>query len=116
MSPVNQRLDQIEGRSNSATPGPWMADRNGVGTQQGNLLYVGDTPTPHADVAFIVYARQDVPDMVAALRAVLKLHRRSPHDRWVGFPRADRQEGYCMEDQETWPCATVRAAEETLGG
>lgn len=51
-------------------------------------------------------------DRAAALRAVLDLHPKSPGQRWVGFPRADRQEHYCMADQQAWPCDTVRALAE----
>lgn len=58
---------------------------------------------------------KDVPDMLSALRAVLDLHPKSPGQRWVGFPRADRQEHYCIADQQAWPCDTHRAATAALG-
>lgn len=51
-------------------------------------------------------------ERAAALRAVLDLHPKSPGQRWVGFPRADRQEHYCMADQQAWPCDTIRALAE----
>lgn len=51
-------------------------------------------------------------DRSAALRAVLDLHPKSPGQRWVGFPRADCQEHYCMADQQAWPCDTIRALAE----
>lgn len=51
-------------------------------------------------------------DRAAALRAVLDLHPKSSGQRWVGFPRADRQEHYCMADQQAWPCDTIRALAE----
>lgn len=60
-------------------------------------------------------ARADVPALVATLRAVLDRHPMSPNQRWVGFPRADRQEHYCMADQQAWPCDTYRAMEAALG-
>lgn len=44
---------------------------------------------------------------VAAKRAILELHDQSGV-RWVGFPRADRQESYCVHDQQGAPCHTVR--------
>ncbi|MFC9085331.1 DUF6221 family protein [Nocardiopsis dassonvillei] len=44
---------------------------------------------------------------IAVKRAVLELHDQS-HGRWVGFPRADRYEHYCMHDKESAPCPTLR--------
>lgn len=44
---------------------------------------------------------------VTAKRAILELHDQSGI-RWVGFPRADRQESYCVHDQQAAPCHTVR--------
>lgn len=44
-----------------------------------------------------------------ALERVAAIHQKSDHQRWTGFPRADRQEYYCLEDQQTWPCRTQLA-------
>lgn len=41
-----------------------------------------------------------------ALERVAAIHKKSDHQRWTGFPRADRQEYYCLEDQQAWPCRT----------
>lgn len=54
----------------------------------------------------------DAPTMLAGIRSVLALHN-SDGERWVGFPRADRQERYCTECNKTAPCPTVRTM---LGG
>jgi hypothetical protein len=44
----------------------------------------------------------------AAKREIIELHHQSGL-RWVGFPRADRQEAYCVEDQHASPCGTLLA-------
>ena len=44
----------------------------------------------------------------AVLACVSALHNDGGR-RWVGFPRADRQEAYCTLDQEAAPCSTMRA-------
>ena len=54
--------------------------------------------------------------MDSALEKVIGLHRKSDYARLVGFPRANEEEHYCMEDQKTWPCPTVTAATSALEG
>lgn len=71
-------------------------------------LLMPDLPEPS------VWVENEVIDRAAALRAVLDLHPKSPGQRWVGFPRADRQEHYCMADQQAWPCDTIRALADGL--
>lgn len=44
---------------------------------------------------------------VAAKRRLLARHAH-PAPRWVGLPRADREERYCMGCDEVFPCETVR--------
>ena len=77
------RLDAIEARANAATAGPWEAEGAEVFTV-GHGMFGGGVATvyygaetgghhPAADRSFIVNARQDVPALVAALRAVLDL-------------------------------------------
>ena len=46
------------------------------------------------------------------IETVIRIHMKSPHTRWDGFPRATREVHYCMEDQQEWPCRTVQAIEE----
>ena len=62
-----------------------------------------------ADVAFwdsITPAR--ILAECAAKRAIVELHKQSGI-RWVGFPRADKQESYCVHDNHSSPCETLRA-------
>ena len=82
------RLDQIEARANAATEGPWKttyeeADQwhsiTGSPYPLGGGLWA-DHPEvatvdqeDEADAEFIAHARTDVPALVAALRAVLRV-------------------------------------------
>lgn len=42
-----------------------------------------------------------------AKRAIIALHSQSGM-RWEGFPRANKQVTYCLEDQHPSPCSTLR--------
>lgn len=44
----------------------------------------------------------------AAKRRIVEMHDQGGV-RWVGFPRADHQETYCLADQHPTPCPTLRA-------
>lgn len=113
MNSMFERLKQIEARANAATPGPWKADRYGVGMQQGNVFYIGDTSAPDNDVAFTSSARRDVPDMAAALRAVLERH--ACIEPSLEQEREQGMRDWCGECDTYWPCPTVQEIEEVLG-
>ena len=78
--PIIDRLDQIKGRADMATDGPWVAEYS---KEQGNCVIPHDAHSTReavavtrlfhqqADAEFIAAARTDVPRMEAALRAVL---------------------------------------------
>ena len=130
------RLDQIEARANAATEGPWAPWRDQDGAPHMNgLLMVGNAdavipegefwvedvdinPVAHTylpeDREFIAHSRTDVPDMAAALRAVLKLHKEDGHGWGPG-------ESFCTECQQgygllvPYPCPTVAAIRRHLG-
>ncbi len=130
------RLDQIEARANAATEGPWAPWRDQDGAPHMNgLLMVGNAdavipegefwvedvdinPVAHTylpeDREFIAHARTDVPALVAALRAVLKLHKEDGHGWGPG-------ESFCTECQQgygllvPYPCPTVTAIRRHLG-
>ena len=107
------RLDEIEARANAATVGPWMGIMYPDGflgrVIGGNGFGVAEDFPDDADAEFIAHARADVPDMAAALRAVLKLHKRE-----------ESPSGYycdeCFPNEWAWPCATVAAIRRHLGG
>ena len=124
------RLDEIEARTNAATEGPWAPWRDQDGAPHMNgLLMVGNAaavipegeswvegvdvnPIAHTytpeDREFIAHARTDVPDMAAALRAVLKLHKRLES---VNGEYCDR----CFPDEWHWPCSTVATIRQHIG-
>ena len=145
------RLAQIEARADAATDGPWTWASHR--TVDGDEWAVFD---PHdwalasnrdgwtPDAEFIAHARTDVPRLVAALRAVLDLHRPLrlyEHEDVCG--RTDEEhcderhvefegcEYYCLDhptdyvmcaecrdvdgDSVDYPCPTARAVEAALG-
>lgn len=130
------RLNEIEARANAATEGPWAPWRDQDGAPHMNgLLMVGNAdavipegefwvedvdinPVAHTylpeDREFIAHSRADVPDMAAALRAVLKLHKEDGHGWGPG-------ESFCTECQQgygllvPYPCPTVTAIRQHLG-
>ena len=115
------RLDQIEARANAATPGPWEAGCNDrhvlyVTTENeefcaeyGPELYDSQGFFSDADTEFTAAARTDVPDMAAALRAVLELHRPGRTFHGHGFSQPLCTCGAAM------PCPTVDAIRQHIG-
>ena len=121
------RLNEIEARANAATEGPWEWEGEAKAEWEigANSLVPSRRPddpvlygygydasgievkTP-ADAEFIAHARTDVPDMAAALRAVLELHKREES------PSGDYCDK-CFPDEWHWPCQTVAAIRHYLG-
>ena len=121
------RLNEIEARANAATEGPWEWEGEAKAEWEigANSLVPSRRPddpvlygygydasgievkTP-ADAEFIAHARTDVPALVAALRAVLKLHK---HHAGRGGEHCGR----CFPDEWGWPCATVAAIHLHIG-
>ena len=127
------RLDEIEARAHAATEGPWEWEGEAKAEWEigANSLVPSRRPddpvlygygydasgievkTP-ADAEFIAHARTDVPDMAAALRAVLKLHKEDGHGWGPG-------ESFCTECQQgygllvPYPCPTVTAIRQHIG-
>ena len=127
------RLNEIEARANAATEGPWEWEGEAKAEWElgANSLVPSRRPddpvlygygydasgievkTP-ADAEFIAHARTDVPALVAALRAVLKLHKEDGHGWGPG-------ESFCTECQQgygllvPYPCPTVTAIRQHLG-
>ena len=124
------RLNEIEARANAATEGPWLV--NGpdepwavISSGSDSVLHsymrcrpdcegcecgesVAEVAIELEDAEFIAHARTDVPDMAAALRAVLKLHK---HHAGRGGEHCGR----CFPDEWGWPCATVAAIHLHIG-
>ena len=102
--PIIDRLDQIKGRADKATEGPWEHYSDGdhevyqaVEYDDGDLGgYITWSVPVRADAEFIAAARTDVPQMEQALRAVLE-----SCDRAISFPTPDgemRQAGIAMRE------------------
>ena len=130
------RLNEIEARANAATEGPWAPWRDQDGAPHMNgLLMVGNAdavipegelwvedvdinPVAHTytpwDREFISHARTDVPDMAAALRAVLEVHKEDGNG-WEpgGSFCTECQQGYGL--LVPYPCPTVEAIRRHLG-
>ena len=138
------RLNKIETRANAATEGPWAPWRDQDGALHMNgLLMVGNAaavipegeswvegvdvnPIAHTytpeDREFIAHARTDVPDMAAALRAVLEVHQDGGESQgylddghYGDIPHCCTECGSLGEYGVPWPCATVTAIRHYLG-
>ena len=128
---LTELLDQIDRLDQQATKGPWES-------RQLPVPVLGHTATLHAensegetwttefppeigshvhgdDAAFTSLARTALPQLAKALEAVMEIHQKTEHQRAYGFPRADKWEHYCMEDNQSWPCPTVQAITDALG-
>ena len=124
---IDTRLAEIRARVENATPGPWMV--NGPGEEWAAIssgphavihayaVHDGDCPGCECgdgaaeagltieDAEFIAHSRADLPALLAAVEAVLELHKCLTFpDDGIGEPTAC---GHC--DNETWPCPTIRA-------
>jgi hypothetical protein len=122
-------LAGIKARAEAATPGPWEAmcsdsghskyeldcsvitsdigdsicDLEGLDRVTLNERYKGEGDR---DAYFIAAARSDVPRLVAAVEAVLDLHR--------PYGGEDSEDDYCDMDGSEWPCTVVRAITAAL--
>ena len=106
------RLNEIEARANAATEGPWEWDpQDGwLGTEdEVTVGWKWGTLTQEGDGQFIAHARTDVPALVAALRAVLEVHKRKV--TMFNFATYDE----CEDCEYDWPCLTVTAIRQHLG-
>ena len=113
MTAIESRLAEIRARAEAATDGPWEwaahttvdGDKWSVfhGESTSALAMNNDGWAPDAE--FIAASRTDLPALLAAVEAVMALHKRLTFpDDGIGEPTAC---GHC--DNETWPCPTIRA-------
>lgn len=117
MSDLTDLLDEIQDRVDRATKGSW--DAYSVPASRGEAGYsaveVSDTEVQVTrdvggwfDADFIARARDDVPRLVAALRAVLATHQEETC-------KCCQRGTACCECRAPWRCPTVRAITEALG-
>lgn len=127
-------LDEIQARADAATEGPWEADcgtisqhwsrpepwQTVVSTDVACMAYCyGGSAAGverEADAAFIAAARTDLPRLVAALRAVLEVHRGAqylgePGD--AGCPHDDDYDGdrHFVTADGDWLCVDAAAGD-----
>ena len=122
------RLDEIEARANAATEGPWFPNRYsedwevcGELDDNGNPALVASEAV-ETDAEFIAHARTDVPDMAAALRAVLEIHQDGGESQgylddgsYGDMPHCCTECGSLGEYGVPYPCPTVTAIRQHLG-
>ena len=130
------RLNEIEARANAATEGPWEWEGEAKAEWEigANSLVPSRRPddpvlygygydasgievkTP-ADAEFIAHARTDMPDMAAALRAVLAVH--SPDYTYPECPKCSECSDIASTETRKfvvlWPCPTVETIRRHLG-
>ena len=125
------RLNEIEARANAATEGPWYttpdypmvcADSESQGDEYSPELHDGRGFYSPSDAEFIAHARTDVPDMAAALRAVLEVHQDGGESQgylddgsYGDIPHCCTECGSLGEYGVPWPCATVTAIRQHIG-
>ena len=117
------RLNEIEARANAATEGPWelLGDGEYV-SGPGILVAPDDGGVTSADAEFIAHARTDMPDMAAALRAVLEIHQDGGESQgylddgsYGDMPHCCTECGSLGEYGVPYPCPTVTAIRQHLG-
>ena len=135
------RLNEIEARANAATEGPWEWEGEAKAEWEigANSLVPSrrpDDPVLYgygydasgievknpADAEFIAHARADVPDMAAALRAVLEIHQDGGESQgylddghYGDIPHCCTECGSLGEYGVPYPCPTVTAIRQHLG-
>ena len=120
-----KRLDEIEARADAATEGPWryvsIPEHGGfVEDRAAHDIFTwleddaGTIGATGGDAEFIAHARQDVPALVAALRAVVAIHRpvTVPGEVFGTWGEAKQ----CEDCEQRWPCNTLAAIRQHLGG
>ena len=128
---MSSQLDAIKARAEAATEGPWRVRTDyipGVIEVEGPTAsndYVAELSADKADLEFIAHSRADIPALVAAVEAVLELHKPITDDgnslrNWLGMYDGKPRD-YCNEcevDGYTavpYPCPTVTAIQSALG-
>ena len=113
------RLDEIEARTTAATEGPWWKNQYsdewevcGHEDSCGNPYLVA-SEAYREDAEFIAHARQDVPALVAALRAVVAIHRPVTVPGEVFGTWGETKQ--CEDCEQRWPCNTLDAIHRLLG-
>lgn len=105
------RLGEIQARADAATAGPWLrrpssSPRYAVV----NNSAINIVPTIRLkDAEFIAHAREDVPELVEALRAVETVHTQE-----LGGTPSGEFADICGGCPNYWPCPTITAIRGVL--
>ncbi|AXH44423.1 hypothetical protein PP356_gp43 [Arthrobacter phage MargaretKali] len=120
-------LQPMKDRLAAATPGPWHQGRESNRWENSREVYsereVSATSTDVAtaihkpeDSALIASAPTDQAKLIAAIEAVAAPHQESFREvePWeMGYKYTGH---HCIEDGEQWPCDTIAALTQALGG
>lgn len=116
-------LDAIQARAEAATEGPWEAHcadtwwiQDGGCDEIAIILDrpgIDEDPQAEANAAFFINARQDVPALVAALRAVEAVHQVEKRVTLIG-PYCAGCTSPIDGGPELWPCPTITAIRDAL--
>lgn len=116
-------LDEVDARAEAATEGPWVPYSTGSSPMDNYVTTPGlDGVAMHyalawkpGDAEFIAHARQDLPALSKALRAVLAMH--IPHTGFGDDPpicRECNRVALGATVEAYYPCPTVRAIQAAL--
>ena len=115
---MSSQLDAIKARAEAATEGPWRVRTDyipGVIEVEGPTAsndYVAELSADKADLEFIAHSRADIPALVAAVEAVLELHKEVQwKESWPTCIHCNSGEGSPL----AYPCPTVTAIHQALG-
>ena len=131
MTDIPAWLDKGKTLADKATEGPWEAYADSDYQPAGcppiieHLVYAGAVETPiidwgsgstKPDTEFIADARTRLPQALAALQAVLDLHKPEEYD---GYPHSPDGVmcAVCLteyDEYEEWPCQTVEAIQNAI--
>ena len=129
MRDPRETLNRIRRQADAATEGPWVGIRYPDGLL-GRVIVSGELGVciaedfpDDADAEFIAHARTDVPDMAAALRAVLEIHQDGGESQgylddgsYGDIPHCCTECGSLGEYGVPYPCPTVTAITTALNG
>ena len=126
MSDLTDLLGEIQDRADRATEGPWEAYSVPASRREAGYSAVGVSDTEvqvtqdvggWLDADFIAHAREDVPRLVTALRAVLGAHTPievEPSETLCRECSFRLPSGRYFGKLTEWPCPTVREITEAL--
>lgn len=110
------RLDEIKARAEAGTSGLWVNPHGAMEKYGYEFInspsgIVASKIDNHANAEFIAHARTDVPALVEAVEAVLKLHESGNYSDGNNYCILCSRSGVLCP----YPCQTVAAIQSALG-